>query len=78
MADDETEVTEPGLWLGLARYQVYKMFESVKHKTHEPNESWLSFCRNYVLGQIFSVFQFERVLGSSQASNVLYNVCILV
>ena len=78
MEDGETEVTEPGWWLGLTRYQVYKMFESVRHKTHEPNEGWLSFCRNCVLRQIFSVFEFERVPSPSQACYALYNICILV
>ena len=78
MEDAKTGVTEPGWWLGLARYQVNKMFELIKHKMHEPNESWLSFCRNCVFRQIFDVFQFEWVLSPSQTHYALYKVCIYV
>ena len=61
MVDAETGVTEPGWWLGLLWYDVYEMFQVFKHKTHEPKIGWLCFCRFWVFGHNFGVFEDLRV-----------------
>ena len=78
MADDGEVVTEQGWRSGLVWYQVCKMFESSKHKTHEPNGCWMCICRNCMFGQFLGVFQLKRVSGRCQVSYVLYIVFILV
>ena len=56
MENGETEVTEQGWWFGLTRYQVCKMFEWSKHKTHEPNGCWICLCRNCMFWTVFGAF----------------------